>query len=71
MTVAPIGGRKKVAVVRDKRRSEKKDRIMAFLSEEDFVLRRLKQPFLTSFEARLINEISTPPFLLLLQPRCL
>ena len=53
--VAPIAkkegeeaGRKKVAaVMRDKRRSEKKDRnIMAFLSEEDFVERRLLQPFL-------------------------
>ena len=50
MTVAPIGGRKKVAVVRDKRRSEKKDRIMAFLSEEDFVLRKAKTAF--SYEFR-------------------
>ena len=57
--VAPIAekgeeaGRKKVAVVmRDKRRSEKKDRnIMAFLSEEDFVERRLLQPFLFEEEA--------------------
>ena len=56
--VAPIAekgeeaGRKKVAVVmRDKRRSEKKDRnIMAFLSEEDFVERRLLQPFLLKEE---------------------
>ena len=57
--VAPIAkkegeeaGRKKVAaVMRDKRRSEKKDRnIMAFLSEEDFVERRLLQPFLLKEE---------------------